>query len=82
MATVYDPSQDLGAAGAEVEEQLAVVRPSVVSAGSSAKMIQAVPAARLDLSDMAAFLVRPGPRAGPVLCFIERDKGGMGKPPW
>jgi hypothetical protein len=89
LATVYDPSQDdeaaagssraAGAASQEIE----VVRPGGISAGNSAKLLQqGVPKAALDLSDMAAFLTRPGPKNGALLCFIERDKGGMGQSPW
>lgn len=33
------------------------------------------PALRLDLSDLSAFLQQPGPRVGPVQCYIVRDKG-------
>lgn len=32
-------------------------------------------APRLDLSDLASFLRQPGPKVGPVQCYIVRDKG-------
>jgi hypothetical protein len=88
LATVYDPSEDAEATAgssstAAAEQEIEVVRPGGTSAGSSAKLLQqGVPKAKLDLSDMAAFLTRPGPKAGALLCFIERDKGGVGQSPW
>lgn len=30
---------------------------------------------RIDLSDIRTFLMTPGPRNGPVMCYIVRDKG-------
>ena len=30
----------------------------------------------LDLSDLRSFLMAPGPKNGPVMCYIVRDKGG------
>lgn len=33
------------------------------------------PAPRLDLSDIRSFLMAPGPKTGPVMCYIVRDKG-------
>jgi len=31
--------------------------------------------APIDLSDIRAFLMQPGPRNGPIMCYIVRDKG-------
>ncbi|KAF6253031.1 tubby C-terminal-like domain-containing protein [Scenedesmus sp. NREL 46B-D3] len=88
LATVYDPSEDAAAAAGSssaadaAAQELGVVRPGNISAGVGAKLLQqGVPKARLDLSDMPAFLTRPGPKAGALLCFIERDKGGVGQSP-
>lgn len=90
LATVYDPSEDAEAsagcssrAAETAGQEIEVVRPGGISAGNSTKLLQqGVPRAALDLSDMAAFLTRPGPKTGAQLCFIERDKGGMGQSPW
>ncbi|WIA09331.1 hypothetical protein OEZ85_008738 [Tetradesmus obliquus] len=89
LATVYDPSEDAEAsagcssrAAETAGQEIEVVRPGGISAGNSTKLLQqGVPRAALDLSDMAAFLTRPGPKTGALLCFIERDKGGMGQSP-
>ena len=31
------------------------------------------PPRQLDLSDLKSFLAQPGPKGGPVLCYIVRD---------
>lgn len=50
--------------------------------GQPATATQGVATRRLDLTDMSAFLVRPGPKVGTVQCYIEREKGSVGKSPW
>lgn len=76
LATAYDPSEDLE------EQQQMMIRPTQPPGGKSGGMIAGIPTNKLDLSNMTAFLLRPGPKAGPVSSYISREKGGMGKSPW
>jgi tubby-related protein 1 len=41
----------------------------------SSPVAAAPPPIRLDLTDLNTFLKQPGPKAGPVQCYIVRDKG-------
>eukprot|EP00877_Chromochloris_zofingiensis_P001064 jgi/Chrzof1/10959/Cz05g18210.t1 len=63
LATVYDPTEDDDAHQGRS-------RPASARHG-------AMPA-RLEINDLAAFLTQPGPKSGPVLCYIEREKNGFG----
>jgi hypothetical protein len=80
VATVYDPTDDEEIE--TIEEADSAVRVQPGSSSSSRDTVQGIPTSKLDLSSMSRFLLSPGPQAGPVQCFIERDKGSMGKPPW
>ncbi|KAF8073068.1 TULP1 [Scenedesmus sp. PABB004] len=77
LAGVYDPH----AAAPGRPDSTATDDDSGGGDGAPAAVPAPMPSSRLDASELAAFLLRPGPRAGQVLCFIEREKGGVGKAP-
>ena len=62
MRSTYDPSEENGGGGMMMQQHQMMAR-------------QMPPAPRIDLSDLPAFLLQPGPRNGPVMCYIVRDRG-------
>ena len=82
----YDPNEESGEAAANTPTRTVQPRgqPSHMAQQQQQQQQQQpyyqqslpIPAApRLDLSDINAFLRQPGPKSGPVLCYIVRDKG-------
>lgn len=59
LASTFDPNEENGQ---QVTRQV-VPRQNIPQSPS------------LDLSDIRSFLMQPGPRNGPVMCYIVRDKG-------
>lgn len=61
LATEYDPTGG----------KLVGVHPASSSGSGSGARVEPV---KVKITDLAAFLMQPGPREGPVQCLITREK--------
>mmetsp|Transcript_33189 Transcript_33189/g.98839 ORF Transcript_33189/g.98839 Transcript_33189/m.98839 type:complete len:451 (-) Transcript_33189:112-1464(-) len=75
----YDPNEDQRSRFAherrEQQHQQHQREPVVAHEGNYAPPPPMPVQPQLDLSDIATFLKQPGPKVGPVQCYIVRDKG-------
>jgi hypothetical protein len=63
------------------EELGTVVVAPTGSCSSDAAASTAVRVMKTELSDLAAFVMRPVQRFGTLQCFIHRERGGIGQQP-